>query len=187
MSEINHDLMWYMAENHPIATGELNEIVVAQRRYLAAMATPGRWQTVEAGGIVFAMMVGAEQPPAKLECRKFEGLELHELDLPYSTWIGAVCRNQDLSGANLSCSLLCDGDFTGTSFEGACLSYSDFSRAILHDCNFKNATLVCVDIENADFTGANMDGAEIVAAKNADKVIGIAIDHPSSRDMIESF
>ncbi len=173
MSSIDRELMWRIAEGKPLTQTELTQILQAQCQYLAQMVNPGRWQTLLAGGIVFAIMEGAPQPPAKLECRKIEGLNLCELDLPWSSWIGSTCRGQDLSKANLSCSLLCDCDFTGSSFEGATLSYADLSRAVFHKCNFRGAHLVCADLENIDFTGADMRGVELEAVKNADKAKGL--------------
>ncbi len=174
MAEINHELMWTMADSNPLTAEELGKIINAQRRYLAKMSTPGRWQTLLVGGTVFALMEGAPEPPAKLECRKIAGLDLRGLDLPYSTWIGSTCRAQDLNHANLSCSLLCDCDFTGSSFTGATLSYADLSRGVFRNCNFRGAHLVRADLEGADFTGTDLHGAELDAIKNADKAIGLS-------------
>jgi hypothetical protein len=158
-NEIKQDLMWYLAENAPVSPEQLGAIVRKQRAFLEEGGGGGKWATVVAGGMVFAIYRGPPGNAAELRYKKLEGLDLRGLVLPYSEWIGSLCRGQDLSAADLTGSVLTDVDFTGTSFRNAKLARTDFSRSRLINCDLQGADLTGADLENADFSGADLRGA----------------------------
>ncbi|MEX2681272.1 MAG: pentapeptide repeat-containing protein [Candidatus Sigynarchaeota archaeon] len=164
-SKIDTRLMWEIAEDSPLSQEQLDAIVKKHQAFIASGGGGGTWETLLAAGVVFAIYRGPAGNEAELRYKKIEGLALHGLVLPYSEWIGSLCRGQDLSGADLTGSVLTDADFTGTSFRNAKLSRDDFSRSKLVHCDFRGADLSGTDLENADLSFADLRGARLDDAK----------------------
>ena len=162
---INYKLMWEIAEDSPLSQEQLASIVKKQQAFLAAGGGGGTWEILLTSGMVFAIYRGPAGNEAELRYKKIEGLALRGLVLPYSEWIGSLCRGQDLAGADLTGSVLCDADFTGTSFRNAKLARADFSRSKLVNCDFHGADLSDTDLENADLSYADLCGARMVKTK----------------------
>ncbi len=164
-NKINYQLMWEIAEDSPVSQEQLAGIVKKQQAFLAAGGGGGTWESLLTSGMVFALYRGPVGNEAELRYKKIEGLALRGLVLPYSEWIGSLCRSQDLCGADLTGSILTDADFTGTSFRGAKLARTDFSRSKLVNCDFRGADLTDADLENADLSYADLRGARLVQTK----------------------
>lgn len=175
ITNINSSLMVILAEgSSPISSKEWQEILEDHQQFLETGGSGGNWETyLTDGGLVFGVYLGAtgkEGEQAHLEHKNLEGQNLRNLQLPYANLLGVLCKNQDLSGANLSYCLLTDSVFDNTNFEGANLDGADFSRSSLRNCNFRKAILKKVDFENcdlsgSDFTGASLEGSRFPGAK----------------------
>ncbi|MBN2150795.1 MAG: pentapeptide repeat-containing protein, partial [Candidatus Lokiarchaeota archaeon] len=155
-NKIDQKLMWEIAEGSPLAQEQLDAIARKHHAFLASGGGGGTWETLLASGMVFAIYRGPAGNEAELRYKKVEGLSLRGLSLPYSEWIGSLCRGQDLDGADLTGSVLTDADFTGTSFHGARLARADFSRSRLVNCDLRGADLSGADLEGADLRGADL-------------------------------
>jgi uncharacterized protein YjbI with pentapeptide repeats len=164
-NKINYQLMWEIAEDSPLSQEQLAAIAKKQQAFLAAGGGGGTWEPLITSGMVFAVYRGPAGNEAELRYKKIEGIELRGLVLPYSEWIGSLCRGQDLGGADLTGSILTDADFTGTSFRGAKLARTDFSRSKLVNCDFRGANLTGADLENADLSYADLRGATLDGIK----------------------
>ncbi len=176
-SKIDYKLMFAIAEDTPLSQGELDAIAKTHAAFIASGGGGGTWETFVTSGMVFALYCGPAGNEAELRYKKIEGIALRGLVLPYSEWIGSLCRGQDLTGADLTGSVLVDADFTGTSFRDAKLSRTDFSRSKLVGCDFSGADLSRADLENADLSYADLRGARLDGIKTPGTIIvGARID-----------
>ena len=166
--------MWDLANANPLTQAELGDALEKHANFLEAGNAGGTWQTVETSGITIAVYQGKGEP-VRLECRRFEGLDLKNISLTYATFVGSTFRDQDLSGGNFEGSIFADCDFTGARLENANMKRVDVSRSIFRQANLRNVNFENADLENAVFLGADLTGANLNGAK-IPGAIGISVD-----------
>jgi uncharacterized protein YjbI with pentapeptide repeats len=163
-SHINSTEMQQFAQNSiPISTEEFRNIVMEHHLFLASGGMGGSWRMLSVTGTVIGVYASrisdTQGRQAHLDMKNLSLLGLQEVDLPFSSWVGAFARYQDFSDADLHSSIFCDAFLANCIFADANLEKVDFSRAHLRKVSFMNANLKNADFENCDLTGADFRGA----------------------------
>ncbi len=136
----------------------------AHAAFLNGGGADGRWQTLSASGLTFAIYSGKSSSGEQAVFRyaRFApGLQLGERSLAFASVVGADLRGLDLRGASLRGLMAIDTDSRAVDFRGADLRGADFSRSDLRGADFRDADLRGADFENCDLRGADFRGAQL--------------------------
>lgn len=163
-----------LAHQTPISPEKFANILKEHQKFIASGGANFKWDPYHTSFeknnavIVGVYQIGKKKTKGKqadLTHQRLDGLPLSGIELTTAYMAGVVCHDQDLSGINLSHSLITDSDFSSVNFQNANLSGVDFSRSDLLNCDFRNANLKYADLEWVNLSGSDLRGANLGGAK----------------------
>jgi len=166
---INLQLVRDLCASNSLSKEELTAMLIEHKAFLASDDGKGTWSRNNIADLPLTIYLGSTATEGKqLQLRNLKipsGVSLSGHDLRYSNLTGAVCENIDLSNTRLEKSVLTDGIWSGTNFDGANLSHTDFSGSDLRGASFVGANLTAADFEQTDCTGADFTNAILHKSK----------------------
>ena len=157
----------------PLTGDALEARLNAHLTFLEAGGAGGVWSLNSVAGLPLTIyLMRDEIPGTQLSLRNTRlapETSLSGHNLSFANLTGACCEDVDLSGADLTKSMITDGFWAGTNFTGAHLRGADLSGSDLRGACFVGADLSGADFEQtncegADFTGANLKGSSWASA-----------------------
>ena len=178
--QMNTTLIRNLADNaETLSPAEWSTIVEEHARFLESGGTGGRWELLSVSGLPLCIYQGAQGrrgEQAVLRLKGIAGLDASGAWLSWADLSGCYGQGVDLSGADLTGSVMIDSWFEQANFEASRMTDVDLSGARLTGANFRDADLSGADFEatdctGADFRGANLEGARFPGAVLEDVVV----------------